>query len=415
VKLMPTGTLIVSEPTPGARDLCRIITNDGGLTRLRTPLAALRDGWPADGTPDVVLVEATIDIVMVQNILQRVAGNATHPPAVLSFTHRDVASLNLHIREGLDFLLPPFLPYLVKSRLATSRRHHELNHLVQEMGSAGNRDEYDLELKIGREIQRGFLPERLQQVDGWELAAHFQPAREVGGDFYDAYDVNNGTAVGLVIADVCGKGVGAALFMALIRSLLRQAAVAQHPERARIDGVGANRQSVARAAENLALHAVRTTNDYLIANHLQQAYFATLFLAVVDQRSGHCVYINGGHNPPILCRAAGGYARLMPTGPALGLMPDANFQLGHVTLDRGDLLLLYTDGVPEAKNAAGKFFGERRMRACLDHSFSARSAINHLVREVAAFAGAAEQSDDVTLLALRRAPAPRREARPGRW
>ncbi len=398
---MAETMLIVSEFSPTARDLSQALASDGVTAQVRTPDAMLADPWPVDAVPDVLLVDAAVDIATTRGIIERVVATADRPPAVVSFAEADCAELASHIEEGLDYLVGPFRPHLVRSRLATSRQHRDLRLVVHEIREAAYRREFERELQIGREIQRGFLPESLPTISGWDIAAYFEPAREVSGDFYDAYDIINGSFLGFAIADVCDKGIGAALFMALIRSLLRQAAVADDALRELHEGVGGGTPRPVASA-SLALRAVRTTNDYLTANHLHQAYFATLFFGIVDPKSGELVYINCGHNPPIIRRANGEQAPLVPTGPALGLMHDARFELGRDTLKAGDLLFLYTDGIPEAKSADGEFFGEERMRATLAEPGPAAVVVDRFTRAVTAHSGTAEQFDDVTMLGLHR-------------
>jgi len=396
---MADMTLIVSECNRAARDLSSALAVNGVPVQMRAPHTLMADWWPADCVPDVLLVDATLGASRVRELVERIVGNADRPPVVLCFSEPGCHHLASNVAEGLDFLVAPFLPHLVRSRLAISRRQRDLRVAVRQMRATASRRRYEHELKIGREIQRGFLPESLPVISGWDIAAHFAPAREVGGDFYDAYDIINGSFLGFAIADVCDKGIGAALFMALIRSLLRQATMTD---------ISSQQESASRirlpTGARLALRAVRTTNDYLTANHLHQAYFATLFFGVVDPKSGRLVYINCGHNPPIIRRFDGEQLTLPPTGPALGLMHDARFGLGHETLNRGDLLFLYTDGVPEAKSPSGEFLGEKRMRGALTTPGTAAAVLDRFARVVNHHVGSAEQFDDVTMLGLLREP-----------
>ena len=389
---MAGTTLIVNGCSSSARDLWQVLANDGVAPQVRTPQSVLVDGWPLDSTPDMLLVDAGVDVATIRDLVDRIVATVGHPPAVVSFADRDSEQLRSHIRGGSEFLLAPFLPHLVHSRLAVSAHMRELEVALHHLHASAERRDLERDLRIGREIQLGFLPQTLPLIDGWDIAAWFQPAREVSGDFYDAYDVINGSFLAFAIADVCDKGIGAALFMALIRSLLRQAAIAEP---------AANEPSA-----GLALRAVRTTNDYLTANHLHQAYFATLFFGVVDPRTGDLVYINCGHNPPVIRRADGRQQPLEPTGPALGLIPDAHFELGRAALQPGDLLFLYTDGVPEAKNWDGEFFGDDRTTAALVDAGTAEEVVNRFATAIRTHSGMAEQFDDVTMLGLRRRPEP---------
>jgi sigma-B regulation protein RsbU (phosphoserine phosphatase) len=389
---MAGTTLIVNGCSSSARDLWQVLASDGVPPQIRTPQSVLADWWPGDSTPDMLLVDAGVDVATIRNFVERIVATVGHPPAVVSFADSDSEQLASHVRDGSEFLLAPFLPHLVHSRLAVSRHMRDLDVALNGVQAAAERRDLERDLRIGREIQLGFLPQALPVIDGWDIAAWFQPAREVSGDFYDAYDVINGSFLAFAIADVCDKGIGAALFMALIRSLLRQAAVAEH--------------SGGEPSAGLALRAVRTTNDYLTANHLHQAYFATLFFGVVDPRTGDFVYINCGHNPPVIRRADGRQQLLEPTGPALGIMPDAYFELGSAALHPGDLLFLYTDGVPEAKNCDGEFFGDDRTSAVLIEAGTATEVVDRFATAIRTHSGTADQFDDVTMLGLRRQPIP---------
>ncbi|MFI5531482.1 PP2C family protein-serine/threonine phosphatase [Kitasatospora sp. NPDC051853] len=367
------------------------------------PSSVLAARWPDAPSCDLLLVDAALDVETVRRLIRELSRRTGRPPAVVAFSSGDVSLIEPHLKEGLDYLSEPFLPYLVRKRLDMCRQNRDLAYVLDEMHSAVDESRFERELQIGREIQRGFLPENLPELDEWDIAAYFEPAREVSGDFYDAYDVINGDFLAFAIADVCDKGIGAALFMALIRSLLRQAAVADEGLTAVPEPVGSSGRPLPGAA--LALRAVRTTNDYLTTNHLHQAYFATLFFGVVDTRTGELIYINCGHNAPVVQRATGEQLSLLPTGPALGLMRDAHFDLGFATLERGDLLYLYTDGVPEARNPAGEFLGEGRMLAMLADPGRAATVIERMRKAVAEHAGVGEQFDDITMLGLLRHPA----------
>jgi serine phosphatase RsbU (regulator of sigma subunit)/CheY-like chemotaxis protein len=264
------------------------------------------------------------------------------------------------------------------------------------------------ELEIGREIQLSFLPTRLPSPPGWELAALFRPALEVAGDFYDAFLLPQGY-VALVIADVVGKGVTAALFMAIVRSLYRalfqQDYVITEPVAAGANsGLSAPFPLVERGA---LLRAVQLTNAYLIANHGDTYAFATLFAAVLDPESGRLLYINAGHNPPlILTRQGDGRAirqELSPTGPAIGLLLNTEFRLGEIDLFPEELFFAFTDGVTDARDPASDEFGQERMEALLMSSQgSAEETLTRVEAAIRDHTAAAEAFDDVTMLALRR-------------
>ncbi len=254
------------------------------------------------------------------------------------------------------------------------------------------------ELEVGRQIQLSFLPAELLRPSGWEVEARFQPALQVAGDFYDTFGLPIGR-VGLIIADVCGKGVGAALFMALFRSLLRA-----HAERA-----SASRTRMPHAAEAVLKEAVTATNQYIARVHRPSHRrklghtFASVFFGLLDPETGTLHYVNAGHEPPVLIGPSGPVARLTPTGPALGLIADASLAVETITIAPGETLLAYTDGVTEARNAAGGFFEEKRLLKLLDEPApSAAHLLDRIEAAVHRFADGAPASDDVTLMAVRR-------------
>jgi phosphoserine phosphatase RsbU/P len=304
---------------------------------------------------------------------------------------------------------------------------------------AGRESKLERDLQIARQIQASFLPEELPQFPGWELAARFQPAREVSGDFYDAFPLTNNRRLGFVIADVCDKGIGAALFMALFRTLIR-AFAQQHyslswtdalggkeavpgARRSVLGGEAAGRPASAlpsteRRAPSAApkaprslpsigsgalKNAVSLTNAYILRNHGQTGMFATLFFGVLDPATGSLAYVNCGHNPPILIGQSGRTARLTATGPALGIMPDADFVLQQAHLDPGDLLTAYTDGVTEARNPRGEFYSDAQLLSLVQPGArSAEALLDRIEESVRAHVDGGEPSDDITMLAARR-------------
>ena len=269
------------------------------------------------------------------------------------------------------------------------------------------------ELEKGRQIQVNFLPNQLLQLPGWETAALFKPARQVAGDFYDVFQIPGGS-IGFVVADVCDKGVGAALFMALFGSLIRifsgqtamdglplscsDALFDQMDELANDPSVDPNHVA--------ALKAIYLTNDYIALNHGDLAMFATLFFGILDPDSGTLSYVNGGHEPIFVVGSDGGVKeRLSATGPSVGIEPEINFNIRQSRLEPGDILLGYTDGVVEASASDGGFFTMERLVATLEApASSAAELIDRIADSLEKHIGEADQFDDVTLLAIRRIP-----------
>ena len=255
---------------------------------------------------------------------------------------------------------------------------------------------YQKELEIGRKIQADFLPETIPEISGWSIATYFQAAREVAGDFYDLYELDEGRKCGFVVGDVCDKGVGAALFMTLFRSLLRSSCMQEHAELCR------SRFSGNEAAETL-IRTVSSINRYIATTHQKSGMFATMFLGILDVRTGRLDYVNAGHESPILVRRGGALERFEVTGGVVGLFDPAKFRTGGAVLEAGDLLFVYTDGVNEAKNPGDEQFTDQRIvDAGLRPGVSAGDAVERVKLGLERFRREADQSDDITMIALTR-------------
>ena len=259
------------------------------------------------------------------------------------------------------------------------------------------KDAAEHELEIGRQIQSGFLPDKLPDITGWEIAAHFQPARQVAGDFYDVIPLGDNQMVALVIADVCDKGVGAALFMGLFRTLLR--ASTQEKFEPTLSGEGEAPFSFGETMIQIIAHM----NNYIAVTHTKPSMFATLFYGILDCATGDLTYINCGHPKPVIVRQNSPNAELETSGPAVGMFANIQFRADRIRIAPEDIFFACTDGIPEAKSQSGEFFGNERLLSLLtqDHQtaeqmISAISVgINHHMLNT-------DQFDDVTMLAVKR-------------
>jgi sigma-B regulation protein RsbU (phosphoserine phosphatase) len=263
---------------------------------------------------------------------------------------------------------------------------------------------FEKEMEIGRRIQADFLPEQVPEVAGWDIAAHFEAAREVAGDFYDVFQLKPSRHLAIVIGDVCDKGVGAALFMTLFRSLIRATSLSGFLRReGDASGVDAADADEAAQVRKVLLDSVATTNRYIATTHSRSSMFASVFFGVLDPLSGDLVYVNGGHESPMIFGAGGRHEVLEVTGGVLGLFPFARFGVAATRLQPGDLLFSYTDGVNEAKNETGEQFAEQRIRDAAAAGWTdAAGFLRQVLEGVRAFRGSAAQSDDITMLAVRR-------------
>jgi serine phosphatase RsbU (regulator of sigma subunit) len=336
---------------------------------------------------DLVLLDIMMPGLTGYEVLEQLKGNPElrHIPVVMITANTEEESIVRCLSLGAEDHLPkPFNTAILRARVGSSLAKKKLHDRERIHARSLER-----ELEIGREIQLGFLPEVLPAPAGYEISAHFRPARQVAGDFYDGFALPDGR-VALVLADVCGKGVGAALFMALFRTLLRALAAPQFT-------------AAKNTAEGLRT-TVRATNDYIAGTHGRANMFATVFFAVIDPASGDVHYVNAGHELPAVIDAAGVVrGRLSPTGPAVGLMPDLEFGVATERLAPGETLFAFTDGVTDARDAAECVLGEDRLlNVVAGDAGSAPALLARIDAALSAHIGEAPQFDDVAMLAVRR-------------
>lgn len=337
---------------------------------------------------DLVLLDIMMPEVDGYKVLETLRGNGTldRLPVIMISAVTEMDSVVRCVEMGAtDYLPKPFNPVLLKARVGATLEKKRLLDKERLWAKSMER-----ELDIGREIQASFLPEELPRPAGWEIAARFSPARQVAGDFYDVFPLISGDRIGIVVADVCDKGVGAALFMALFRSLIRAFA-----ERVFLDSASTD---AARIQSTIV-----ATNDYIARTHSSANMFATVFFGVLDPGDGSLFWVNAGHEAPIVFGASGVPARLAPSGPALGMMPGMRFEVRESRLEPGQTLLAFTDGVTEAKDSSGRLYSEERLlRVVAEGASGAAELLDRIEESVAAHSAGVERFDDITMLALRR-------------
>jgi serine phosphatase RsbU (regulator of sigma subunit) len=241
------------------------------------------------------------------------------------------------------------------------------------------RERVEQELRVARNIQQASLPEEVPSLEGWQISPYYQPAREVGGDFYDFLELEDGQ-LGLVVGDATGKGVPAALVMASARSMLR---------------------AIAQASDYSPGDVLARVNDALIAD-IPSNMFVTCFYAVLDPKSATLSYANAGHDLPYLLRNNAA-EELRARGMPLGLMPGMGYEENEIVLEEGEAALFYSDGLVEAHNPKGEMFGFPRLRELIGEHGEESSLEDLLLEELYSFVGEGwEQEDDITLLTLRR-------------
>ncbi|MBA2421429.1 MAG: SpoIIE family protein phosphatase [Thermoleophilaceae bacterium] len=254
-----------------------------------------------------------------------------------------------------------------------------VGQLVREQeAEAVTRQRFESELEVARLIQQNFLPKELPEMPGWQVAAYYRPAREVGGDFYDVIPLPDGR-VGFVVGDVTDKGVPAALVMSATRSLLRASA-----------------QRLIEPGEVLG-----RVNDQLCPD-MPKAMFVTCLYGVLDRDSGLLRFANAGHDVPYV-KTAHGVDELRARGMPLGLMPGMEYEEKEATLAPGDSVLLHSDGIVESHDPERDMFGFPRLKDTVARASGEESLIDRVLTELAAFTGPdAAQEDDITMVTLQR-------------
>jgi serine phosphatase RsbU (regulator of sigma subunit)/ketosteroid isomerase-like protein len=246
------------------------------------------------------------------------------------------------------------------------------------------RERAEQELQVARRIQQASLPREVPKLEGWQINPYFRPAREVGGDFYEFFELPNGQ-LGFAVGDATGKGVPAALVMTATCAFLG---------------------GVATASGSSPGEVLAQVNEAVLAR-IPANMFVTCFYGVLDPSSGHFSYANAGHNLPCCCHVEGASTDLKARGMPLGLMPGMSYEEHETILTVGESVLFYTDGLTEAHNSQGEMFGTPRLRSLLSDRFESRRDLSAaLVKELRRFTGEDwEQEDDITLLTLQRSAA----------
>jgi serine phosphatase RsbU (regulator of sigma subunit) len=346
----------------------------------------------AGESPDLVLLDIMMPIMNGITVLEKVNADPAmrNIPIIVISANNDLQSVVRGIQLGAEDYLPkPFEPALLRARIRSSleKKHlHDLQNLYLKS--------LEHEMNIARDIQKEFLPRQLPEITGWEISSYFKAAREVAGDFYDVFILPDGSLTFLV-ADVCGKGIGAALFMTLFRSLIRAASISDQFS-------PAQGKKVFTPAERLQ-HVISLTNNYVAEIHEESNMFATVFIGILNPQSGNLAYINGGNEPALVVGNDGRiHTSLTRTGPAIGVIPHAAFVVKEITLANDDLIVAFTDGIPDTQNINGEFFGNERLHNLLIKNSAPIELLNRVEAELNQFIGTAEQIDDITLLSIKR-------------
>lgn len=338
-------------------------------------------------TPEVDIIFSDINMPEMDGLtlLRNIVQLYPQKRAIVISAYGDMANIRTAMNNGAyDFINKPMDFDDLESTL--QKTIAEVERVRQSERQKSSLINIQKELAIGKQIQMSFLPTKLPRPEGWSLAAKFEPAKEVAGDFYDAFMIEGENKLGFVIADVCGKGVGPALFMTLVRSLLRAFTSLRFTD----------------AADPKL--SIEFTHNYIVQNHDAANLFATVFLGIIDLDTGRLQYVNGGHNAPFIFNSSGIKCFLEPTGPVVGMFPDEIFDVAEVTIEKGDVFFGFTDGVTDIVNEQGEIFGEDRTNelAVSLLNNTPQEMINSLFSKLKEYQGNADQFDDITMLFLRR-------------
>ena len=343
-------------------------------------------------SPDLILLDIMMPIMDGFEVLARLKADPTTRdiPVIIISADNNMHSVVKGIQLGAEDYLPkPFEPTLLHARISSSLVKKNLRDLQKLYLKSLER-----ELEIGRDIQKGFLPAQLPQVDGWQIAAYFKAAREVSGDFYDAYLLPDGNLM-CVVGDVCGKGVGAALFMTLFRSLIRATSTTEAFSEVQSAGPLTH-------AERLA-QIISFTNNYVATTHYSASMFATVFIGIIDLSNNTLTYLCCGNEHPVVVSQGGEITTLQTTGPIVGIIPDAPFPAIEIPFNKNNLLLAFSDGLTDALNPDVEAFGRERLLSILKEGDTNPAALISILEErVHQFIGPADQFDDITVLVVKR-------------
>jgi sigma-B regulation protein RsbU (phosphoserine phosphatase) len=346
----------------------------GGFTANACSLAAVLAGL-AGGLiylktrrfPGIVL---SVTLAALFELFHMALGLALSRPLSLALDVVDASIVPMMLANAGGMLV---FAYIVSNFIAERENMAERERIQREL------DREQAELAVAADIQKSFLPDAVPADSGFDLATVTMPARVVGGDFYDFIPMMD--LLGLVVADVSGKGMPAAIFMGLARTILR-ASIAPGKDLAEV---------------------LRDTNNITVDNS-RSRMFVTLFLGVLDSKNRTLTYANAGHFPPLLFRAKEKtVGKLEVTGVALGMAAGMEYRVQQISLYPGDILVLYTDGVTDAEGAGGEMFGLDRLASIVASSnhLSSQEILDRILKEVFAFSADEEQFDDITAMVIK--------------
>ena len=337
--------------------------------------------------PDIEIILSDINMPEMDGLTLLAKVNEMRNPAlkvIMVSAYGDMGNIRQAMNNGaFDFATKPI--DLDDLSVTIEKAIEQINYVHQMQKEHTQLESLKGDLAIASEIQQAILPRVFPPfpdiASKIDIAASMTPAKDVGGDFYDLFRIDD-NRVGFVIADVSGKGIPAAIFMAVSRTLIR--------------ATGIRGGSPADCI---------TYSNRLLAQESVDCMFVTVFYGIIDVNTGEVTYCNAGHNPPYILKHKGDISPLpMSTDPMAGAIDGITYHEGTLKLEKGDALVMFTDGVTEAMSTAYEEFGEQRLEDTLEDvaMHNCQQMVDAIKADVAAFAGEAEQSDDITVLALKR-------------
>ena len=337
--------------------------------------------------PDIEIILSDINMPEMDGLTLLAKINEMRNPAlkvIMVSAYGDMGNIRQAMNNGaFDFATKPIdlddLSVTIEKAIEQIEYVHQMQREHSQLESLKG------DLAIASEIQQAILPRHYPPfpdlVDYLDIAASMTPAKDVGGDFYDFFRIDD-DHIGFLIADVSGKGIPAAIFMAVSRTLIR-----------------------ATGLRGVSPADCISYSNRLLASESVDCMFVTVFYAILNIQTGEVLYCNAGHNPPYMLKRSGEVVALpMSQDPMVGAIEGIDFHLQQLQLDKGDALVLFTDGVTEAMNSQNEEFGEDRLEDTLKDVVMSdcQKMVDVIKDDVSEFAGEAEQSDDITILALRR-------------
>ena len=339
-------------------------------------------------TPDIEIILCDINMPEMDGLTLLAKVNEMHNPAmrvIMVSAYGDMENIRQAMNDGaFDFVTKPIdmddLDLTIEKAIEQIRYVHESQKEHTQLESLKE------DLVSAKEIQQSFLPRTFppfpEDSDKLDIYASMDAAKDVGGDFYDFFRIDD-DRIALVIADVCGKGIPAALFMAVSRTIIHS-----------------------KGMQGVSAAECMTESNLLLANSSVKYMFVTVFYAILNTKSGLVTYSNAGHNPPHILRADGTIEQLPMDGRFMvGVFPEEEYADTTLQLEHGDVLVMYTDGVTEATDSDGMMFGSERLDSILrsqESGVRSQEIVEAVKAGVADFVKDAEQSDDITMLVVKR-------------